>query len=350
MTRTVSVQLVTAAGDRIDGEVKNLTATGMFVVSAAEVRIGQSMTAKLLSNVMPAQVLFINEEPPGFVVSLRPSDAARDVILGVAPDVAVIKPQVENLWSEDTGATNVDRVAEVEEPADVELPDVEEPADVELPEVEEPADVELPDVEILEPAEECLSAIPSEPSSPSSPSPAALASDLVFNDGTDSDAPISPTLMAAASRDDADVDDSAQETVDGMPAFRMEETPIADVSVTAPEPAPEPVMEESSTDSTVEALGDLETLPTLGDDGHTVRFDSSDAYGVQYAANIEHGGLVVLGDALPIGTQRMLALEVPGSEKYTVSARVIYHQDGKTGWMLDSFNIHKARLKQLVVG
>lgn len=89
------------------------------------------------------------------------------------------------------------------------------------------------------------------------------------------------------------------------------------------------------------------SLPTLDRDGYTVRFASPEAYSVQYAANIEHGGLVVLADALPLGTQRMLALEVPGSAAYTVSARVIYHQDGKLGFMLDSFSIHKSHLKRL---
>lgn len=89
------------------------------------------------------------------------------------------------------------------------------------------------------------------------------------------------------------------------------------------------------------------SLPKLDRDGYTVRFASPDAYAVQYAANIEHGGLVVLADALPLGTQRMLALEVPGSAAYTVSARVIYHQDGKLGFMLDSFSLHKTQLKRL---
>ena len=90
-----------------------------------------------------------------------------------------------------------------------------------------------------------------------------------------------------------------------------------------------------------------ECLPVLDRDGYTVRFASAAAYAVQYGANIEHGGLVVSAPPMPIGTQRMLALEVPGRPAYTVSARVIYNQDGRLGFMLDSFSLHKVHLKSL---
>lgn len=156
----------------------------------------------------------------------------------------------------------------------------------------------------------------------------------------------------------------AMATSEDLPIFRYE-APADEVASTPPEDD-EPDFEIDEVSEPVEVAerpesGGLQlvasaaeappsadaSLPTLDRDGYTVRFASPDAYSVQYAANIEHGGLVVLADALPLGTQRMLALEVPGSAAYTVSARVIYHQDGKLGFMLDSFSIHKTHLKRL---
>jgi hypothetical protein len=78
-----------------------------------------------------------------------------------------------------------------------------------------------------------------------------------------------------------------------------------------------------------------------------VRFESNAAYSEQLQNHLRHGGLVVLAEPIAIGTQRMLALVVPGRAPYTVSARVIFHDQGKVGFMLDSFALHKSRLEQL---
>ena len=87
------------------------------------------------------------------------------------------------------------------------------------------------------------------------------------------------------------------------------------------------------------------TLPEL--DGDTVRFQVAEHFRAQFRNNLMHGGLVVRAKPLAIGTQRLLAIAVPGFEPYTVSARVIFHEPGKLGFMLDSFNLHKARLQQM---
>ncbi len=141
-------------------------------------------------------------------------------------------------------------------------------------------------------------------------------------------------------------------TADEIPAAATG-TDDLPITIEAPEvdaPAPRPEsgglqLVASSEDAAPPSTDD--SLPSLDRDGYTVRFESPEAYTVQYGANIEHGGLVVRASALPLGTQRMLALEVPGRAAYTVSARVIYHQDGKLGFMLDSFNLHKSHLKRL---
>ncbi|MBK6689328.1 MAG: hypothetical protein IPG45_32975 [Deltaproteobacteria bacterium] len=87
------------------------------------------------------------------------------------------------------------------------------------------------------------------------------------------------------------------------------------------------------------------TLPEL--DGDTVRFQVAEHFRAQFRNNLMHGGLVVRAKPLAIGTQRLLAIAVPGFEPYTVSARVIFHEPGKMGFMLDSFNLHKAKLQQM---
>lgn len=300
-------QIVTPAGERIDGDVANLTATGLLLLCDARPRIGQSLTAKLLSHSMPAQVLFVSEAPAGVVISLRPKDDARDAILEAAPSVQVVAPKDE-LWSEDTSSTNVD------------LP----------PEALQAIEPAVDDLVVFEPPVE---------SGPATPT-------------TDAVEPINPVLLAAASMDDsADLEPVTAEPATAEPA----DLELADMTPLAEEePLHVPDLPDIASVPDIVAPAEAAaptngdpTLPTLGDDGHTVHFESSDAYIVQYSSNIEHGGLVVKANALPIGTQRMLELEVPGSDKYTVSARVIYHQDGKVGFMLDSFNIHKARLKQL---
>ena len=121
-----------------------------------------------------------------------------------------------------------------------------------------------------------------------------------------------------------------------------------------PAPATDPAMAPVTDPAVAAATGQsgeddeaMRTLPTLSRDGYTVVFDSSEAYRSQLDHNLRHGALVVRSTPLPIGTQRMLALQVPGQAPYTVSARVMFSDAGKLGFMLDSFNLHKARLEGL---
>lgn len=86
-------------------------------------------------------------------------------------------------------------------------------------------------------------------------------------------------------------------------------------------------------------------LPLLENDGVTLRFASADQYRSQHKANIAHGGIIVRSSPLPIGTQKFLGVEIPGRERYTISARVTFIGDGTVGFVIDSFPIHKAQLK-----
>lgn len=129
----------------------------------------------------------------------------------------------------------------------------------------------------------------------------------------------------------------------------------------AEEPAAAPEVEPPPAELPAEALSAAEKpaaapevepppadlLPTLERDGFTVSFESTAAYKTQFDASLRHGGLVVSASPLSIGTQRMLALNIPGSDVYTVSARVVFAEPGKLGFMLDSFALHKSHLESL---
>ena len=86
-------------------------------------------------------------------------------------------------------------------------------------------------------------------------------------------------------------------------------------------------------------------LPLLESDGVTLRFATADQYRAQHKANIAHGGIIVRSMPLPIGTQKFLGIEIPGRDRYTISARVTFIGDGTVGFVIDSFPIHKAQLK-----
>ena len=88
-------------------------------------------------------------------------------------------------------------------------------------------------------------------------------------------------------------------------------------------------------------------VPRLEQDGYTVQFSSLANYRIQHAQHIEHGGLVVRSAPLTVGIQKMLVLSVPGFDRYTVSARVVFNQPGIVGFMLDSFSLHRDRLRQI---
>ena len=96
-----------------------------------------------------------------------------------------------------------------------------------------------------------------------------------------------------------------------------------------------------------EAEGEENPVPALESDGYTIRFASLAAYRLQYDEHIEHGGLVARGGPVRVGQQKMLVLQIPGRERYTVSARVMFNSSGQVGFMFDSFALHRDRLRQL---
>jgi hypothetical protein len=95
------------------------------------------------------------------------------------------------------------------------------------------------------------------------------------------------------------------------------------------------------------AKQEADGLPTLEADGVTVSFGSVEAYQAQLEAHLARGGLVVRAASLPIGTQRMLVLCVPGRRPHRVRARVIFHEPGRLGFMVDAFAQQRPQLLAL---
>lgn len=137
-----------------------------------------------------------------------------------------------------------------------------------------------------------------------------------------------------------DVASEIEPGVEALPILEPENIMVLETGAETPrDPAvPEPPPPPSGPD---------EPLPTLADDGVTVHFLSPDAYRKQLTHHLRHGGLVVRAEPLPVGTQRLLALAVPGRDPYTLSARVIFTAGGRLGFAVDSFPLHKGRLTQL---
>jgi hypothetical protein len=130
--------------------------------------------------------------------------------------------------------------------------------------------------------------------------------------------------------------------------------PLVDRSVTAP-PKPASAPKIPPTSASISSapkppvgisagLGLGTEIPIL-DSGVNVRFASHEQFRSQHASNISHGGIIVRADPLPIGTQRFLALHIPGRDKYTVSARVTFAGNGTLGFAIDSFHTHKEPLR-----
>ncbi len=82
-------------------------------------------------------------------------------------------------------------------------------------------------------------------------------------------------------------------------------------------------------------------LPELEDDG-TLSFASPASFKAQYTTDILKGGLMARSPPLPIGTQKMIRVTIPGmAEVVAVSAHVGFVGGGTVGLMIDSFAKHK---------
>lgn len=91
-------------------------------------------------------------------------------------------------------------------------------------------------------------------------------------------------------------------------------------------------------------------LPALEPDGVTLRFQSKGQYREQHRTNIQHGGIIAQAAAIALGTQRFISIEIPGHDRYTVSARVTFIGDGSVGFVIDSFAMHRAQLRAFAEG
>ncbi len=316
----------TEAGTPYDCMVANLSRSGAFLRTSADLKFREDLQIELLGQVLQAEVLFVSQDPPGVVVTFDADEAAQAVLLGAQDDVEVLAGQgfqPEDPWDEDTAA-GMDKVAIHDESSVPNLPKLG-----------------TSDLEVLEFQPE----LDAEPA-PFDPGLMAAAmfddsSGDVLLDGVDvSETPSEPVSEDLVNLSDPSVDLASDLAVPAP--LPLELVVFAETSEEAPETLPPEELEPQP-----EVELEPEVLPTLERDGFTVRFESAQAYKMQFDTSLRHGGLVVSADPLSIGTQRMLALNVPGADIYTVSARVVFAEPGKLGFMLDSFALHKSHLESL---
>lgn len=159
--------------------------------------------------------------------------------------------------------------------------------------------------------------------------------------------PIDPVLFQAAMLEDVmrDEDDTAvrppisslEEETD-----EVHENVFADLSFPEISEPTEPQPDDGPDDTNVGGQ-----LPELASDG-TLSFATADDFRAQYRSDIIKGGLIARSPPLPIGSQRMICVDVPGIvEAVKVSARVGFVGSGTVGLMIDSFAKHKQVFQRL---
>ena len=281
-------EVVTETGARFLASVANLATTGLFLKTEQPLRFGQRLSLRLFGVSARGEVLFVSADPCGVVIGLRASPTALATLEAYRNRFETVgATPLEDLWAEDT--------SDGAEPHTIEIAVATGATGARPPYVDAPTPLELP---------------------------------------------LDPELVAAAAIDDS----GATPIVDAWEGLAT----AADIPVLSP-------IDDNSTPRMAERpplqlVGEFEELtegvelPRLEDDGFTVRFASMFAYQAQFSSHLNHGGLVVLGEALPVGAQRMLSLVVPDVGTYTVSGRVIFHTAGRLGFILDSFGVHKEKL------
>ncbi|MEL7367765.1 MAG: hypothetical protein AAFN74_02550 [Myxococcota bacterium] len=347
-------EVLTESGVRFSARVANLATTGLFLYTRETLVFGQRLSLRLLDVAVRGEVLFHSAKPQGVVVGIRAAPGALATLEAHRERFDVVHARGSEPVTEELSAQDVHRAArdlEVELQQSIEVSDTPSNA-AEL--VDTPAlgiDAVLAIYAADGAQADDAQADDAEPPPPMYAADTAINVDIALVDSVASETSmaIDPALVAAAAIDD---DESiygevmspleGPVTASDIPVLDSVEESMARPSLTETLPA-----DHSVSDATppLEAPGpeDLR-LPTLESDGHTVRFRSIETYKEQFSSHIVHGGLVVRAEPLPIGTQRMLSLVVPGAGTYALSARVIFHTVGKLGFMVDSFSVHRGRL------
>lgn len=369
-------------GATFECSVANLCERGVFLRTSADLTFRQRLKVDLLGLSLYGQVLYVSADPPGAVVSLEADIEAQAQLIRAQDDVEVLADQkvpLDEPWAEDTaaGVTFEDPGATAEgpafEPAAEEPPPKLETGDL-VPIADTGAEgtldpllfaaamqddaigVEAGTIPMLDPVEstkmEATEPSPfDEPPLPSASTDEAVEVPLDDLSSDLHEPELPPPLDALPDEAVVTAPSLAPVSAPGVlvpppPAPASGSAPSAPApSAAAPSaPAPAAAVAPAAGPTTDDITS---TLPELGSDGYTVRFDSPEAYRTQFESNLRHGGLVVRAGPLAIGTQRMLALAIPGQEAYTVSARVVFHEPGKLGFMLDSLALHKNKLAGL---
>ncbi len=313
-SEVVHADILDESGHRFIAEIANLGSTGVFLKTDEPLVFGQRLSLRLFGVRVRGEVLFVASDPAGVVVGLRASAQALSTIEANRSQVEVLSGRAGEVdpWLEDTTTSIPPGVVHDDElgGAVVSVHDIESEGRTLAPAPPVPDD----------------------------------SADILEFTRTPVEVQVDPALLEALSAEERSlraVSNARGNSEIGPPSVGLPPpTPRRASEVARPISALKPIPSVTSKEA-----DDREALPILEADGYTVRFSSAGAYQWQFAHHINHGGLVVAStQTLPIRTQRMLSLVVPDVGTYTVSARVIFQGDGKLGFMLDSFGLHRERL------
>jgi hypothetical protein len=356
--------VTTLAGRSFEVPVTNLTSRSLFVRTAQPLTFGDDVILSLFGQTTAAVVAFVAHQPRGAVLVMTPTDKLEAAIEKHQESVEVMAaPPVDaDAWREITNTEALladalpepdDRTHELTAPPEAgDGPAIEQrssPA-AEGPTTDPRVDPEPPNAAVariglvqragLGPSDRDAVRDPvGDPATRAARDPARIPARDAARPEAARD-PARPEAARGAARPEAARDAARPEAAPPRPdpAPRRPSSPPSRPSLSVPEPRTDPAGSETEDDSPV---------PRLERDGYTVRFGSRASYRAQHDSHLEHGGLVVRAPPMKVGEQKMLVLDVPGCDRYTVSARVVFNQPGQVGFMLDSFSLHRDRLRRM---
>ncbi|MGF1508266.1 MAG: hypothetical protein ACFB9M_02040 [Myxococcota bacterium] len=279
--------VTTSAGRSFVADISNLSARSVFIHTAQPLEFQDEVVLALFDHTARAEVALVSFDPRGVLLTFQPDELLEDAIYQAQPHAHVVaSPAVDaDVWREITNSE-----AYSDHPEDLDF-DIEPETDIGLTPVARPD------------------------------------GDDRFGAETPIPSPVSGTEGSegpAAGPERSSFDVARAQLGLQQPAGRLEE-------------------------EDEEPIDPKDPVPTLGRNGYSVRFGSKDAYRAQHESHIEHGGLVVRSEPMKVGAQKTLVLQVPGVERYTVSGRVVFNQPGLVGFMLDSFSLHRDRLRAMTL-
>jgi hypothetical protein len=361
MNDRLTAQIASARFLPLAAEIANVTSSSFFIRTAAPFEFGERVEITLFDVTFPGEVAFATEgaSNPGAVIVFDAPPAVLSKIVQVRPMTSVIgRHRVEHVTRPLTTADIFPHVTDSiqmppAEPLHQDLmeeippksPDDTQPeispeialamAEKEIAAMQLGVLVSIPDEPTMPQLEESPRAPPRTPTPPGNkPSPPPRTPS--GGSGT-AEAPAVVAAASALARAASGVSPPRTASGSGLPG------PSGPVARAKSGGLPAPT--RAASNPPAKAHEPEPELPELESDGVTLRFASANQYLKQHTANIAHGGIIARSTPIPVGTQRFLGLQIPGKGRYTVSVRVTFVGEGTIGFAIDSFPIHKDKLK-----